>query len=83
MKILLIIVLALLAVVQAMALPDVEVLPNNQMRVQDVREGRTVGAPVLVRIQGMVAGQTLVAAGIPAARCCKRSVRASESAAGN
>lgn len=64
MKILLIIVLALLAVVQAMALPDVEVLPNNQVRVQDVRDGRVVGAPVLVRIQGMVAGQTLVAAGI-------------------
>jgi hypothetical protein len=51
-------------VVQAVALPDVEVLPANQLRVQEVRDGRAIGAPILMRVQGMVAGQTLVAAGI-------------------
>ena len=64
MRTLLIILLSVLAVVQAVALPDVEVLPNNQIRVQEVRGGRTVGAPVLLRVRGMVAGQTLVAAGL-------------------
>ena len=64
MKVLLIIVLALLAVVQAVALPEVEVLPNNQVRVQEVRDGRTVGASMRMPVRGMVAGQTLVAVGL-------------------
>lgn len=64
MRLLLIIVLSALAAVQAAALPDVEVLPNNQLRVQEVRGGRTVSSPMLMRVNGMVAGQTLVAAGL-------------------
>jgi hypothetical protein len=64
MRLLLIILLSGLAVAQAVALPDVEVLPANQLRVQEVRDGRAVGAPMLMRVRGMVAGQTLVAAGV-------------------